>query len=372
MTMSRPSRAASSSDVRATCTGSVDSDHTGTPTRSPSTRSCSTAAGRCRSAPTSNGRRPWLFSNRASFADAVVFPEPWRPAIMITVGGFDETFSLPVVPPSVATSSSLTILMTCCAGLRLFATSAPVARSLTRVMKLRATFTFTSASRRATRSSRATSSMSFSVSLPRLRSLRKTPSSRSESASNIANEAMRRLLEQRVDEVRRLERDEVGCRLAEADQLHRDAELRLDGENDPALGRAVELGEHDTRDVDHLGELLRLGEPVLARGGIEDEQHLLERAGCAVDDALELLELVHQVDLGVQTSGGVDEDEVGVAALGRAHRVEDHRPGIGALLPAHDARAHHVGPVGELLGGCGAEGVSSGEDDGVAVVHLVV
>ena len=74
---------------------------TGTPTRSPSTRSCSTAAGRWRSAPTSSGRRPWLLSSRASFADAVVFPEPWRPAIITTVGGFDDIVSLPVVPPSV-------------------------------------------------------------------------------------------------------------------------------------------------------------------------------------------------------------------------------------------------------------------------------
>ena len=57
---------------------------------------------------------------------AVVFPEPCRPAIITTVGGFDDIVSLPVVPPRVATSSSLTILMTCCAGLRLFATSAPL------------------------------------------------------------------------------------------------------------------------------------------------------------------------------------------------------------------------------------------------------
>ena len=121
---------------RATATGSVGSEYTGTPTRSPSTRSCSTAAGRWRSAPTSSGRRPWLSRSCASFADAVVFPEPWRPAIITTLGGFDDTVSLPVVPPRVSTSSSLTILMTCCAGLRLFATSAPRARSFTRAMNV--------------------------------------------------------------------------------------------------------------------------------------------------------------------------------------------------------------------------------------------
>ena len=154
--------------------------------RSPSTRSCWTAAGRCRSAPTSSGRRFWLLSRRASLAEAVVFPEPWRPAIITTLGGFDDVVSLPVVPPRVWTSSSLTILMTCCAGLRLFATSAPWARSLTRRMKLRATRTLTSASSSATRSSRQTSSISLSVSFPRLRSLWKMPSKRSASVSNMA------------------------------------------------------------------------------------------------------------------------------------------------------------------------------------------
>ena len=59
---------------RATATGSVGSENTGTPTRSPSTRSCSTAAGRWRSAPTSSGRRPWLFRSLASLADGGRLP----------------------------------------------------------------------------------------------------------------------------------------------------------------------------------------------------------------------------------------------------------------------------------------------------------
>ena len=41
------------------------------------------------------------------------------------------------------------------------------------------------------------------------------------------------------------------------------AELGLDREHDPALGRAVELGEHDAGHVDRVGELARLHEAVL-------------------------------------------------------------------------------------------------------------
>src|SRR5450759_2694387 len=71
----------------ATATGSVDSLNTEIPARPPSTRSCSTAAGRCRSAPTSKGLRPCCLNHRASLAAVVVFPEPWRPAKRTTVGG---------------------------------------------------------------------------------------------------------------------------------------------------------------------------------------------------------------------------------------------------------------------------------------------
>src|ERR1700728_5441338 len=57
-----------------------------------------------------------------------------------------------------------------------------------------------------------------------------------------------------VDERGRVERRQVIGTLAEPDQLHRDAELALHGDHDAALGRPVELGQHDAGDVYHLGE----------------------------------------------------------------------------------------------------------------------
>src|SRR4051812_47638236 len=50
-------------------------------------------------------------------------------------------------------------------------------------------------------------------------------------------------VEQGVHERGRLERRQVVGALAEADQLHRDPELALHPEDDPALGRAVQLGQ---------------------------------------------------------------------------------------------------------------------------------
>src|SRR3954447_16013184 len=62
------------------------------------------------------------------------------------------------------------------------------------------------------------------------------------------------LAEQRVHEGLGLERSEVVGPLAEPDELDRHAQLALHGDDDAALGRAVELREHDARHVDDLGE----------------------------------------------------------------------------------------------------------------------
>ena len=62
---------------------------------------------------------------------AVVLPDPWRPAIRITVGGRLANESPDPAVPMSDVSSSWTILITCWPGVRLFITSAPSARSFT-------------------------------------------------------------------------------------------------------------------------------------------------------------------------------------------------------------------------------------------------
>src|SRR3954466_1033061 len=83
-------------------------------------------------------------------------------------------------------SSSLTILMTCCAGLSAWETSAPPARSFIALMNTRTTGRATSASSSAMRISRAVASMSASVSRPLPRRPVKTLSRRSGSVPNTA------------------------------------------------------------------------------------------------------------------------------------------------------------------------------------------
>ena len=103
---------------------------------------------------------------------------------MITVGGVLAKRSRRVSPPRIATSSSLTILMTCWAGFSAPLTSAPRARSLTAATKSLTTGSATSASSSAIRISRAVASMSASESRPLPRRFLKVSARRSESVAN--------------------------------------------------------------------------------------------------------------------------------------------------------------------------------------------
>ena len=185
MTTSACCRSASFRLAFATLTGSRPSEKTGTPISRPSVRSCSTAAGRSRSAATNRGRRPLPFSSMASLAQAVVFPEPWTPAIMTTAGRAWASVNGRCSPPRVTVSSSSTTFTICWPGVRLFMTSSDRARSRTRVRRSSATSTETSASSRAVRISPRALSTCFGWSLPRERSFLKTLFRRSVRVSNM-------------------------------------------------------------------------------------------------------------------------------------------------------------------------------------------
>src|SRR3954471_25076316 len=183
-------RCACSTPVRAASTGSPTplpayGAHTSTPACLPTTSSCCTAFGRCRSAAMSSGTCRCSFSQLPSLPASVVLPAPCRPASITTVGGVFARWIGRASPPRMVTSSSLTILMTCWAGLSACDTSEPRARSLIAAMNSRTTGSATSASSSAMRISRAVASMSASDSRPLPRSDLKTVSSRSDRVSNI-------------------------------------------------------------------------------------------------------------------------------------------------------------------------------------------
>ena len=91
----------------------------------------------------------------------------------------------------------------------------------------------------------------------------------------------------------------------------------------------------------------RLAQAVLPGGRVEDEQRLVRGAGqLLLDHPAHLLELAHQVDLGVQAPGGVDDDDVGAARARRGDAVVDDGGRVAARVLLDDLAADAVGPLG--------------------------
>ena len=123
---------------------------------------------------------------RASLAVVVVLPEPCRPTIMMATGGTALKSMVWPSEPSVAISSSWTILTTIWPGVTDFTTVAPTACSRTRSVKLLTTSSETSASSSARRTSRIAASTSASDSEPRPVRRSSMPPSFSDRLSNNA------------------------------------------------------------------------------------------------------------------------------------------------------------------------------------------
>src|SRR5256886_12635793 len=171
---------------------------------------------------------------------------------------------------------------------------------------------------------------------------------------------------QRVDELGRIERRKVIGTLAEANQLHRNAQSPLYRDDDAALCRTVQLGQDHAGHVAHLGEHPGLLKAVLAGGRVEDEQGLVDRA-VLLHHPLDLAQLVHQADLVLQPPRRVDQYGVHAGLGAPPYRVEGHRGRVAALLTPDHLGPHPTGPGRELLGGGRAERVGGPEDDRVPV-----
>ena len=130
----------------------------------------------------------------------------------------------------------------------------------------------------------------------------------------------------------------------------------------PPLAVPSSLVSTSPRDAHRLVEFARLGQRVLPLIGVEHQQHLVRRAGIeALDDAPDLLQLLHQVRLAVQPPGGVGEHHVAAARPRRLQRIEHHRARVGAGHLRGEIGAPALRPHLELLDGGGAERIAGGE-----------
>ena len=115
-------------------------------------------------------------------------------------------------------------------------------------------------------------------------------------------------------------------------------------------------------------ELPGLGEGVLTDAGVQGEHDFVGGAGIQLgDDALHFGQFVHEVALGVQAAGGVDDEHIHMAGAGGFQSVVGDGGRVGAVGLGDDGDGVAFAPDLELLDGGGAEGVARGQQDAVAV-----
>src|SRR5438270_8136999 len=97
-----------------------------------------------------------------------------------------------------------------------------------------------------------------------------------------------------------------------AGAYEQDGDLQLvdDGEDDPAFGGAIQLGQDQPIQASGFFEGAALDDGVLASRGVQHQQRAYVGNLLAFQNTTDLLELLHQVDLGVQPTGGVHNQQV--------------------------------------------------------------
>ncbi len=128
------------------------------------------------------------------------------------------------------------------------------------------------------------------------------------------------------------------------------------------LLRSVQLRQDEACDADLVLEHPCLGDGVLAGRRVQDEEDLVRRAGeLPSHDPPHLLQLLHQVDLCVEPSRGVDDHNPRPAGLRGADGVIDDGGGVGVRRLADQRDIYPLCPRLELFDGRRTEGVRGDE-----------
>src|SRR5262249_29652461 len=105
---------------------------------------------------------------------------------------------------------------------------------------------------------------------------------------------------QSFDELTRIEGPQIFDIFSNSDEPDRQLQLLGYRNNNTSLGRAIELGQDHSRERHRITENLCLAQCILAGGGVEDEPALVWRSRqFAPDHASNLLQFLHQIDLGL-------------------------------------------------------------------------
>ena len=160
----------------------------------------------------------------------------------------------------------------------------------------------------------------------------------------------------------RFEVAQIVLTLAQADHADRETQFVGDRNDDAAFGRPVQFGQNQAGNADVRVELPGLGHGILSGGRVQNQQGLVRGAGDAfAQDTVNFLEFLHQIDAGVESPRGVDDDDVHIAGPGGGEGVERYGGGVRARPMANDVGAGTFGPDRKLVYRGGPERIACGQ-----------
>ena len=110
------------------------------------------------------------------------------------------------------------------------------------------------------------------------------------------------------------------------------------------------------------------GRDLLAGVGIKHQDDLVGGGSVSLGGySLNLFKLLHQVKLGVQPAGGIDNYLLRLPAACRLQGIKDHRPGISTGLVANNIHANFPTQLFELVDSRRPEGISGHQQHPLAL-----
>src|SRR5580704_10849855 len=160
---------------------------------------------------------------------------------------------------------------------------------------------------------------------------------------------------------------------ADSDELDRDLELVGDRQYYPTLGRTVQLGNRQGRDMRRSGELAGLFDGILAGGSVEHQQDFVWGIGHhLLDYPVDLAQFLHQIGFVVEAACRIDDDDIGVPGNAALDGVEGYGAGVGAHSLFDDRHPNPITPDAELVNGGGTEGIGCAKEDGITSLLEVI
>src|SRR6266436_2499448 len=143
----------------------------------------------------------------------------------------------------------------------------------------------------------------------------------------------------------RVERREIVKSFSSANEARWDSKFILDRDNDAAFAAAIEFSDNYASEREGTVEFAGLAQGIAAGGCVHHEQCLV---GCVRielgERAFHLVQLGHEICLGVLSASGIAKQKVDLARCRRLICFITKRGWIGAVLAANHFKSESFGP----------------------------